>query len=61
MKQEVEDGDWNNIVKTVWILGVFGMNVCLNSSHKKNKKIINPVFFLFLVFVIESNQLVYNV
>ena len=24
MEQEAKDGDWNNIVKTVWILGVFG-------------------------------------
>ena len=30
-----KDEDWNNIVKTMWILGVFGMIVCLNSSHKK--------------------------
>ena len=35
MKQEAKDEDWKNIVKTVWILGVFGMIVCLNSSHKK--------------------------
>ena len=35
MEQEAKDGDWNNIVKTVWILGVFGMKfVYLNSSHK---------------------------
>ena len=34
MEQEAKDEDWNNIMKTVWILGVFGMIVCLNSSHK---------------------------
>ena len=34
MEQEAKDEDWNIIVKTEWILGVYGMIVCLNSSHK---------------------------
>ena len=49
-------------MKTMWIFGVLGMIVCLNSSHKINKYLKgNPVLSLFFVVGIESNQLVNNV
>ena len=49
-------------MKTVLVLGVFDMIVCLNSSHKISKYLEgNPMLSLFSMVIIESTQLINNV